>query len=893
MRKLLLTSFLIFAIVLPVFAEIIPIRDIQYTEDPSGDSPYKDQVVTISGIVTAEHRGDNYNNGGISGSYFFMADDSAPWSGIQVYWSDSTVAEGDSITITGTVDEYYNLTELTDVTEFIRHATQCHVPAPVVVTTADVDTNEAYEGCLVQVQDVTVVETNIGNYNNWKIDDGSGPVKLDTRAKYYYTPEMNDELKSVTGVVLFGYGEYTLAPRLAWDIEEGGKYTRIQRIQQVRNSDLLRTPIDTYSDSSFAGFEEGETFTIKGVVTMPTGLSYAGAGVKFILSEPEGGPWSAILSYNGDSTAYPILFEGDLIEMTGYIGEYRSGVSNMTEFWITSPINIIDYGLTTPPPVYVKTGDLRIPETAEQWGNVMVRVEEAEIVDNNLQYELYAVDDGSGSVLVDDDSDSLNTYYDVNDVPPLGTVADSITGWVYHHYGYYTDSTTYKLEPLYMSDIVWGNAGPPAISNMERDISLPSSSDEVTVSVDIATGLSINEASLYYEVLTDEGKSGYQKVEMSNGSGDNYSCLIPPQSDGSFVNYFIEAIDEIGQITTLPADITVQNFCYVVRDGDITISDIQYTPWKIADSPFEGHKVEITGVLTTDTTAYNKYEAFSIQDNESAYSGIFVCELDAVLDRGDEIKVYGTVTDYNPAWGFKWDNNTVILTDSFEVISKNNVVNPISATTGELGTESETAEAHEGVLVSVSNATLVSLNDYDATFDDGSGPCLVDGDFMLAGDQYENTKFYINSTDGYLVAFGDTLYPGDQVDLIQGVFCFSFGTYKISIRDANDVGLSVGVNPEFEPAPLSYKLKQNYPNPFNPSTRIYFEIPQAHQVKLVIYNMLGQKVRTLVNEDFNAGFHVVNWDGMDENGDVAPSGLYIYRIKAGDYMASRKMTLIK
>ena len=65
---------------------------------------------------------------------------------------------------------------------------------------------------------------------------------------------------------------------------------------------------------------------------MPSGLSYAGAGVKFIFSEIGGGPWSGILSYNADSTAYPQLFEGDLIEMTGYIGEYRTAPSNMTEF---------------------------------------------------------------------------------------------------------------------------------------------------------------------------------------------------------------------------------------------------------------------------------------------------------------------------------------------------------------------------------------------------------------------------------------------------------------------------------------------------------------------------------------------------------------------------------
>ncbi|MBN1153995.1 T9SS type A sorting domain-containing protein, partial [candidate division KSB1 bacterium] len=871
---------------------VTPIHDIQYTEDPTGDSPLKNQIVTISGIVTSEHRGSNYNNGGISGGYFFMADASAPWSGIQVYFSDSTVAYGDSITITGKVEEYYNLTEITTVTEFIRHATQRPVPAPVVVTTADVDTNEAYEGCLVQVQNVTVSEINIGNYKNWTVDDGSGPVKIDTRAKYYFTPELNEPLKSVTGVVLFGYGEYTIAPAIAWDIVEGGKYTRIQRLQQVRNSDLLRTPIDTYSDTTYAGYAHPDTFTIKGVVTMPTGVSYAGAGIKFNLSEPEGGPWSAILSYNADSTAYPVLFEGDLIEMTGYVSEYRTAPSNMTEFFITSPINILDFGQPIPDPVYVKTGDLRVPVTAEQWGNVNVYIKDAQIVDNNLQYELFAVDDGSGSVMVDDDSDELYDFFGDNDVPPVGTMADSIRGWVYHHYGYYTDSTTYVLEPLYLSDLVWGVA-PPTISNVQRDIVRPTSSDPVTITANVVSNLGVAEVALYYEAAAGVG---YQKIVMNLESGDTYTCQIPEHENNSFVNYYIEASDNQGQMSTLPSDLTAQNFCYPVKDGELTIRDVQYTPWEIADSPFEGYQVEVTGVLTTDTLANNMYAAYAIQDAEAEYSGIFVFGIDVPLNRGDEIRVSGIVTDHNPDWEYKWGNNTVILADTFEVISTGNVVNAVQVYTGDLSMDSETAEAYEGVLIRFNednDANLVSLNRYDATFDDGSGPCLVDGDFMLSGDQYENSTFYINDDDGYLVAFGDTLYPGDQVDLVQGVFCYSFGSFKVSIRDKNDFGIKVGVNPHFEPVPLTYKLEQNYPNPFNPGTRIYFEIPQNHKIKLAIYNMLGQQVRTLIDEDYNAGFHIVNWDGFDDSGKALPSGIYFYRIKAGDFVASKKMLMVK
>ncbi len=895
MKKLILAFVLVSLLTISMYAQT-PIRDIQYTEDASGDSPLKGQVVTVTGIVTVEHRGSVAANGGISGSYFFLQDSAAAWSGIQVYYSDSTAAEGDMVTITGTVDEYYNQTQIGNVTEFIRQSSRNPLPGPVEVTTAEAN-SEPYEGCLVKVNDVTITETGIGNYGEWRVDDGSGAVKIDTRAKYYYTPVLNEPVKSITGVVLFGYGEYSIAPRLAYDIVEAGKFTRIQRIQQVRNSDLVRAYYDTYSDSSYFGFDNGDTCSIRGVVTMPTGLSYAGAGIKFIVSEIGGGPWSAILSYNSDSTAYPVLLEGDLIEMTGYIGEYRTDVSNMTEFWITSPIEIIDFEQPVPDPEFVNTGDLRVPLTAEQWGNVLVYLKDAKITNNRPGFELFAVDDGTGSVLVDDDSDSLEFYSDPDNRPPVGTIADSIRGWVYHHYGSYTDSTAYKVEPLYMSDIVWG-AGPPAVSKVKRHITVPTSSDPVTVTADIATNLEIEEAAIYYSASSNNALNKanpvYEKAVMSLVEGTTYQGEIPALPNNSFVNYFVMATDNKEQSTTSPPDTSVQNLCYVVKDGDLSIKDIQYTPWEMAVSPFEGFDVAVSGVVTVDTSAANKYNAYSIQDVESPWSGIFVFGIDAVLNRGDEIKVYGTVTDFNPDWHFKWDNNTVILADSFEVLSSANTINPIDVQTGNIPKTGITAEPYEGVVVRIKNATLTKINQYDVSFDDGSGECLVDGDFLVPADQDPNDIFYFNAQrNPFLAAFGDTLRIGDQVDMIQGVFTYSFGTNKIEIRDANDFGTSVGVNTDFEPVPLTYKLDQNFPNPFNPETRIYFEIPQTHDVKLMIYNVLGQKVRTLAQEKFNTGFHVLNWDGRTDTGELAPTGVYIYRIKAGSFIDSKKMLLLK
>ncbi len=92
--------------------------------------------------------------------------------------------------------------------------------------------------------------------------------------------------------------------------------------------------------------------------------------------------------------------------------------------------------------------------------------------------------------------------------------------------------------------------------------------------------------------------------------------------------------------------------------------------------------------------------------------------------------------------------------------------------------------------------------------------------------------------------------------------------------------------------PADFALFQNYPNPFNPSTLISYAIPEQTRARLVIFNLLGQPVRTLVDHVQPAGRHETRWDGRDENGLQLPSGLYFYRLEAGGLLQIRKMALV-
>ncbi len=93
--------------------------------------------------------------------------------------------------------------------------------------------------------------------------------------------------------------------------------------------------------------------------------------------------------------------------------------------------------------------------------------------------------------------------------------------------------------------------------------------------------------------------------------------------------------------------------------------------------------------------------------------------------------------------------------------------------------------------------------------------------------------------------------------------------------------------------PESYALEQNYPNPFNPSTSIAFSVKEAGVVQLSIYNLHGQEVRALINGHRHAGFHSVNWDGKDERGQNAPSGVYLYKLRVNEFAQTRKMIFMK
>ena len=97
----------------------------------------------------------------------------------------------------------------------------------------------------------------------------------------------------------------------------------------------------------------------------------------------------------------------------------------------------------------------------------------------------------------------------------------------------------------------------------------------------------------------------------------------------------------------------------------------------------------------------------------------------------------------------------------------------------------------------------------------------------------------------------------------------------------------------FQALPEEFALSQNYPNPFNPKTIISYDLPQLCKVNISIFNIYGQKVKTLLDEDIQAGRHTVEWDGKNEKGENVASGLYLYRLVSDEFVRMRKMLFVR
>jgi hypothetical protein len=198
--------------------------------------------------------------------------------------------------------------------------------------------------------------------------------------------------------------------------------------------------------------------------------------------------------------------------------------------------------------------------------------------------------------------------------------------------------------------------------------------------------------------------------------------------------------------------------------------------------------------------------------------------------------------------------------------------------------------SHEWALQSVSNiAIYVTSSSITLTWDQHPSPDLQYYSVEYSTDpNFENDVLSQYGTDNYIV-FDEDLLEYDiqyffRITAFANVWSLYSDVYSGSIEFLDiDKGQ----------LPLVFSLEQNYPNPFNPTTNISYSIPSDNQVEVNIYNVRGEKVKTLTNGFQTSGYKTIKWDATNEQGQPVSAGLYVYSIQAGSYNQKRKMLLLK
>ncbi|MGB5893636.1 MAG: T9SS type A sorting domain-containing protein, partial [Ignavibacteriaceae bacterium] len=140
------------------------------------------------------------------------------------------------------------------------------------------------------------------------------------------------------------------------------------------------------------------------------------------------------------------------------------------------------------------------------------------------------------------------------------------------------------------------------------------------------------------------------------------------------------------------------------------------------------------------------------------------------------------------------------------------------------------------------------------------------------------------------------ILPGNNQTNFKGVLddihIYNYALSFQQIRNLYDITTTVDEQLN-NPIPDQNELFQNYPNPFNSNTIIFYQVKDATPVNLEVYDILGNKIRSLVNENKLAGYYSESWDGKDNSGHQVPSGIYFYTLKTKNYNRTKKLVLLK
>lgn len=241
-------------------------------------------------------------------------------------------------------------------------------------------------------------------------------------------------------------------------------------------------------------------------------------------------------------------------------------------------------------------------------------------------------------------------------------------------------------------------------------------------------------------------------------------------------------------------------------------------------------------------------------------------------DLGDKTQITGVVTSFNGC-------TEIIALDSlsWELMSVGNTLpDPVPLTIGQYLSYPET---YEGSLVQLMSVTMIG----------GLWPGPGFNSMIQVSDGIDTVDLWIDR-DTDIGQFSPPQWPGDVLAVgEQNTNSVPPNDgYNLVPRFYSDFLITIGVDLVVVSAPEDFILYQNYPNPFNPKTRIKYSVPHASLVQIKVYDVIGNEIETLVDRERLSGTYELTWNAAN-----LPSGVYFYRIQAGEFIQTKKMLLLK
>ncbi len=603
-------------------------------------------------------------------------------------------------------------------------------------------------------------------------------------------------------------------------------------------------------------------------------------------------------------TFFDLVDTAQVVEFTIVVDEFIETTQGALLVDPVTPVQIISNEPKRPDPIELEISDFYDSQQnvlAEKYEGMYVIIRNVVTSDRNVATGTFRINDGNGNFMYMYDQSgyfTLRTSHRLTGLtdyqpPPDGTVLSYIRGVIQTRWG--GSAPGYHIIPMYPGDIDI-SAQPPTISMIRRNLAEVMTNQSVDISASIVdTDGTVDSARLYYRI---DG-STFNMINLTSSGSDIYSGTIPGvNSDSALVDFYVWAKDDSGNVSTVPpSPDTNPQYFYLVLNRNVSIQDVQYNPFGTDISGYNGYYVTLNGIVTADTsdfpgTGVTAYQIY-MQNGTGPWSGIRVGTRGSLsndvsaLAQGDNVTLTGYVWDgpISPTFNVTRIDSVTSLT----VNSQNNPLPDFEVLgTGDIGLAGNgdpMKEQWESVLVKYLDVTVTDEN--------ADGPPNNFGE-MLVDDNSGDTRVELEDGFHSYHNLSDPTRPnyirtGNTFEELNGVMYYSFGNYKLVPRNDNDfVGWVTDVN-EADQLPDEFGLFQNHPNPFNPSTIINYNLPVQANVTLKIFNILGQEVKTLIdNEIVSAGKHEVSF-----NANGLPTGIYIYNLQANDFVQSKKMILLK